>query len=322
MLRCQGKETMPLLINKDIDSYYVPCSCPPVKEMKIPKKNKKLGHRVVYKVDAGELEDALKALKFYLNERYTPHPCTHGFIIGRSIVSNAASHLNKRYVLNIDIKDFFESIPFTSIENTFMSMGFNMSISHTLALISTYEGKLVAGFPTSPTIANMVCHNMDAKINDYCIQNDLTYTRYADDITVSGNIDPCAEISAIIESFGFTLNADKTRLQKQGRSMYVTGLTVCDDRYPRVPRRFKRKIRQTLHCMETYGVESHVRRKYNQAYFQYEDGYKELRWLRGWIDFVKSIEPELAKKYYEQYYAIKEDYRKRVAAEYLSELET
>jgi RNA-directed DNA polymerase (reverse transcriptase) len=299
ILRC-SVELLPILISKCFPFDDTLCF---VRQKKVPKRNKKLGFRMVYKIDLTPIEYPIKAFKFYLNNLYEPLECVHGFVSGKNIVSNATAHLSQDRVLNIDIENFFESIYLDKVSKSFERFGFIPSIAHKLAKISTYEDRLVAGFPTSPTIANIVCIDMDNAIMEFCRIRDLAYTRYADDISISGkNVEVLKDVEAIINSFGFKLNNKKTRLFKKGQSQYVTGLTVSDYLFPRIPRRFKNRLRQRLYYMEKYSIFSHIEREYDCQNESELLDYcrKELNHIKGWIDFIHSIEPLLAKKYYFQ----------------------
>lgn len=79
---------------------------PVITELKIHKKNRKLGHRTVYKVQSNTLLNTLKVIKFHLNSLYEPLDCVNGFVKGRNIVSNAKIHLNQKVILNMDIENF------------------------------------------------------------------------------------------------------------------------------------------------------------------------------------------------------------------------
>lgn len=115
----------------------------------IPKKNPKLGFRNVFEIEDQFAVDILKVLKFNLEELYTPHECTHGFVKGRNIATNAKPHLGKEYLLNLDLKNFFETIEKDRVALVFEKLGFNYKISLALAAMTTLSGRLVQGFHTS-----------------------------------------------------------------------------------------------------------------------------------------------------------------------------
>lgn len=274
-----------------------------VLEMNIPKHNPKYGYRKVYKATSQLLSYTLKQLHFELSNLYKPQSCIGGFTRGRGILYNASPHINKKVVLNIDIKDFFESIPFELIVSTFVRYGFTSEIANDLAEIVTYNKVLVAGFNTSPIVANMCCEDMDAELLALCSAHQISYTRYADDLSFSGESIECVEdIKAIIAQYGFIINDKKTRIYRKGGPQYVTGLTVVDDTYPRIPRRMKRELRSDIYYIVKYGLESHIKYKYHldmhtlDRYYMGDLCLNEARKIVGWIHFINSVEPMVAKR--------------------------
>jgi RNA-directed DNA polymerase len=288
----------------------------------IPKKNKRLGFRIVYKLKDQYTSNILKTLKFNLNELYSPAECVHGFVIDRNTRTNALHHLNKRYLLKLDIKNFFESIKIESIENAFISLGFTKNISCDLSKICSLDNKLVQGFPTSPILANIVCSEMDKEIKSFCNETDAIYTRYADDISITSNTayPPIKEIENIINSYGFELNSYKSQKFKCGQNQYVTGLSIADKQYPRIPKSIKRKVRQQLYYIKKFGYHSYVCYINNWADETDETFTNKLisklrNRLKGWADYINAIEPDLAKKLYELFNLIEEaEYEKRLKA--------
>lgn len=118
---------------------------------------------------------------------YEPKAPVHGFTPSKSIVTNAQQHRNKRFVLNIDLKDFFPSIHFGRVKGIFMKPPYNLTpeVAITLAKICCYDGKLPQGSPASPIVSNMICARMDSELRKLAKEFQCTYTRYADDITFS-----------------------------------------------------------------------------------------------------------------------------------------
>lgn len=275
-------------------------------KFKIRKRNPKNGYREVYKAQNYLLCNTLKCLKFKLSKLYEPLECVGGFISGRNIAYNAKFHLNKKVVVNLDIKNFFESIPFERIIEAFKSLGFHNNMATILADIVTYNKILVAGFNTSPIIANIVCSQMDKELSAICKDRNINYTRYADDLSFSSedNIE-LDTLEKIITKYGFTLNTEKTRTYKRGRSQYVTGLTVADKTMPRIPRRVKKNLRAAIHYIQIYGLSSHIEHKYGincKSQRIINDYYcrKEAAEIFGWIHYINGIEPIFASKCFEQ----------------------
>jgi RNA-directed DNA polymerase len=279
----------------------------------IPKKNKKLGYRIIYKSFQQFTKDILKVLNFNLKLIYTPNEYVHGFINGRNTRSNASAHLGNQFLLKLDIKNFFESIEIDSVEEAFLSLGFMESIAADLAKICTLDDKVVQGFPTSPVVANIVCDAMDIEIQKLCSHYDAAYTRYADDISISGNgiLPPVHEISSILNNYNFKLNTKKTQRFKRGQNLYVTGLSISDQSYPRIPKAVKKRIRQYLYYIKKFGFHSHICRLNGFSEDIEKSSTNSLishleNYLEGWINYMKPIEPDLAESFRLQLNEIKE----------------
>ena len=144
---------------------------------------------------------------------------------------------------------------------------------------------------------------MDAKLLALCSAHQISYTRYADDLSFSGESIECVEdIKAIIAQYGFIINDKKTRIYRKGGPQYVTGLTVVDDTYPRIPRRMKRELRSDIYYIVKYGLGSHIKYKYHldmhtlDRYYMGDLCLNEARKIVGWIHFINSVEPMVAKR--------------------------
>ncbi|MFR9498099.1 MAG: reverse transcriptase family protein [Rikenellaceae bacterium] len=276
---------------------------------RIPKRRVHNEYRVVYNVYFEEYSNAYKCLKYYLYDLYSPHRAIHGFIPTRNIASNAQQHITKKNITNIDIKDFFGSISIEKVKSTFIRYNFIDDVADILSKIVTLNERLVAGYATSPIIANMYCDLMDNEIQEICDSNDVTYTRYADDITLSGDkIDILEQVKSILSKYGFEINDRKTRLYHKGQGQYVTGLSVEDCLMPRIPKYIKRKIQQEIYYISKYGIRSVLafkstsKDKYLEDKLEYEVEFDEVdikskaAKIIGWIAYAQSIEPEFALK--------------------------
>lgn len=172
-----------------------------------------------------------------LDDNQIKNNVSHAFEKGKGIISNAEAHRNKRLVLNIDLKDFFDSFHFGRVCGYFEKNKYFM-LPHEVAVIlsqlSCYDGKLPQGAPTSPVITNLMCQILDAKIINLSKKYKLNYTRYADDLTFSTNDKHFLEkqnefiekLEKIINHEGFEINKEKTRLQYNDSRQVVTGLVV------------------------------------------------------------------------------------------------
>ena len=217
----------------------------------------------------------------------------HGFITNRSIKTNALAHANSTYALCIDIKDFFPSISKKSVYSTFLSLGYSASASSKLADVCCYLEKLPQGASTSPCLSNMVFKPADEEISTIAKNKGIIYTRYADDLTFSAdhsldNLLP--EIARILNAYGFQINPDKVHSYKPGFPKIITGLVVQNG-VVRIPKQFKRKLRQEIYYCTKYGVLTHLENVNAQHYINYREH------LYGKAYYVHMIEPEVGSVY-------------------------
>jgi len=211
-----------------------------------------------------------------LQAAYETHPSAHGFVMGRSIVTNAAPHTGKRWVLNIDLADFFPSISVAAVRTLFRNSPFRMSTeaAQTLAELCTYRHGLPQGAPTSPVLSNLAARELDRRLDRLAKKFKLAYTRYADDITFSTNamafpagvaamqVSPAGdrvtqagpELIKAVEASGFRIKPSKTRLQHSSQRQEVTGLGVNES--VNVARNRIRRLRAMLHAWEKFGLEA------------------------------------------------------------------
>ncbi len=298
------------------------------REFKIPKKSG--GVRTIrtpissserYEIYEGEgyfplLDIQKKLSKEILQPVYQPKPCVHGFTAKKSIVTNAKAHTKKKYVLNLDIQDFFASINFERVRAMFMAQPYNANdkVANLLAQICCYQDQLPQGAPTSPIVSNMVCAKMDRQLLELAKKYKATYTRYADDITFSNNLEEFPEglgrvvnngsarrffvgeeLREILNSNNFEVNENKVRLQTQNYRQEVTGLTV--NHLPNVNRKFVRQIQALLHAWQKFGIEkasgeysSRYDKKYKYLKIRSSEQTKRFHHVvRGKIEFLGMV---------------------------------
>jgi retron-type reverse transcriptase len=275
--------------------------------LKIRKKGRsKYKYRKVYKADEqlalfhseirSQIEFNIYDRKSQLKSEYVT-PYAYGFIKKRGIRENAKVHLNKTHLLNLDITDFFKSIKSRDVYNVFVRLGTPDDGAKILATLCTLHNKLEEGLHTSPLISNIHCYDLDIQIAELAKKYKFLYSRYADDLTFSSNtrVPYPKQIEKILNSFGFDLNYDKTRYSKKGQAQYVTGLSISNEKYPRIPKIMKSQLRTELYFMEKYGVASHCHKRG----IDQNDISQELNRIQGWIWYMYGIEPELAAQYKE-----------------------
>jgi retron-type reverse transcriptase len=195
---------------------------------------------------------------------------SHAFRPGASIISNAKTHHRRRYVLNLDLKDFFPAFNFGRVRGFFLkNEHFRLAepVATLLAQIACKDGKLPQGSPCSPVITELMTHFLDIRLVKLAARHKCTYTRYADDITISTNQRefPSAlaeldgtewklgeELVSRINDAGFEVNDAKTRMQLRGSRQIVTGLTVNEK--VNVAQAYYKRVRATAHRFLTTGA--------------------------------------------------------------------
>lgn len=188
------------------------------------------------------------------------HDCAHGFVQKKSIITNATAHLNSKVLLKMDLEDFFGSIPINWVINYFHELGYANNICFYLASICCLNGALPQGASTSPYLSNILVTHLDLRLEKLSNKYSISYTRYADDLTFSGDYIPnnlIALIEDIVVSFGLKINKHKTRLHLKKGQRIVTGISVAGDSL-KIPRELKRHIRKEMHFIRKYGFLSHV----------------------------------------------------------------
>jgi RNA-directed DNA polymerase len=265
-------------------------------------KKKRNGVRQIFEPES-ELKALQKRLNYFLQAYYLwIKPAeVHGFVVNPhylgpqcNIVENAKAHINKKHVLNIDLKDFFPGIPARQVKEIFSSACFNFSeqIAIALTLLSTFAGRLPTGAPTSPVISNFACLKLDSDLKNFASENKLTYTRYADDLTFSSDAlitnDNLLDIILIINQNHFQINEKKVHLKASHRRQTVTGLTV--NTKVNVNRKLLKKIRAMLHDLTTNGIDAATQRHLNiKTDIETKHRLKFIQRLEAYINFTGQV---------------------------------
>ncbi len=234
-----------------------------------------------------ELKERQRWILRNILEKVELENCVHGFLKGKSIKTNAQCHINKEEIMCLDIKDFFPSISSKDVNNIFLSLGYEEEIVEWLTILCIHNNKLPQGSPTSPYLANIRFKQIDRKLMKLAKDNNITYTRYADDLTFSTNeeIEPFFDrINEIVIKNGFEINEKKKHVMKGNYRKMVTGLVVKDD--VKIPKYFKKKLRQEIHYCKKYGVTQHLEN------IGKTDAINFKEYLYGKAYYVKMVEKE------------------------------
>lgn len=223
-----------------------------------------------------------------------------GFRRGRSTRSHAAPHADSAYILHLDIKDFFPSVARKRVYWIFRDLGYKPAIAHVLADYCSYKrpcntgcnqrdcsqhpARLPQGAPSSPALANIACARLDRRIRGLAKKHGLIYTRYADDVAISGKrradlISASRSITRIMESEGFQVQPKKTRLHGPGSRRKVTGLLAGGENIGNDPVRLGRKYYYAL-------------RRDLFLFHIHSKGDEKV--LGGKLAYVRSVDPNMA----------------------------
>jgi RNA-directed DNA polymerase len=249
-----------------------------------------------------------------------PHAASHAFSPGSSIAACAREHAGARWLVKMDIADFFGSVTEIQVYHVFRKLGYGELVSFELARLCTMVpfasakhsmkswqvrfrrqriavyaepliGRLPQGAPTSPMLANLVMRDADEKLQALAHSQGLVYTRYSDDITFSTQgtfsrsqaMAVVKNAAAILKRKGLYPNRAKTTVVHPGARRVVLGLLVDGDQ-PRLSRTFRSRLRQHLYYLETRGILAHVEaRGFDSAGGLY-------RHLRGLIDYANMVD--------------------------------
>jgi RNA-directed DNA polymerase len=262
-----------------------------------------------------------KQILRHILSKVPPHPAAHGFVNGRSTVSNASPHVGAELVVKFDLKDFFPTVHYFRVMGLFASLGYPLGncmfgtddesnqIAPVLARLCCYtpnpklwgSATLPQGAPTSPAVSNLVCRRLDARLAGLAEANKGVYTRYADDLTFSFKVAEGMNlgrfrwwVDQVCQQEGFTVNQNKFRVIRDSQRQVVTGIVVNEA--VRVPRELRRELRAIVHNCEKNGVDAeakdwvkHMKKKKPDAKLKPANfpGY-----LRGIAAYLNMVQPE------------------------------
>ena len=281
-------------------------------------------------IPSSDLMRVQRVINSVILSKVPAHSASVAYTKGSSIYNAASIHCGCKWLIKLDIKNYFESISERSVYSIFRSIGFPALLSFEMARICTrviprrgltYDsrwinprfekgkikayrnrdvGSLPQGSPSSPMLANLASVHLDEEIADLAYKNGLEYTRYADDITLSTDNEYFSRLKAskliqevyfVMRKYGFEPNTTKASVTPPGGRKVVLGLLV-DGASPRLTRDFRSKLRQHLYfCRKDgYGPIKHAKHKNFASIL----GFKNH--LAGLISYAKQIDPDFGKK--------------------------
>jgi RNA-directed DNA polymerase len=199
---------------------------------------------------------------------------------------NLKFHINQPKVITLDIENFFPSIKTKAIEKVFHDLGYSRLVSKTLSRLCTLDDSLPQGASTSPYLSNLIFKEADAEIFDFCRKRKIRYTRYADDLSFSGDFDEVElfeKILEIIKNLNLKLNKNKTKMMLPNTRQMITGIVV--NKKPQVLFQKRNELRQALYYIQKFGINEHCIYK-NIIQKNY------IEHLLGKVNFVIQINPK------------------------------
>lgn len=250
-------------------------------EFSIKKKNGK--RRTLYKVN-DPLKGVQRSIVRNILSHYEISEYATAYKKGASIKKNAEIHSGKKYLLKMDLKDFFGHITYDMVLSlVFNSRSYSPFAKYALTKLCCYKGKLAQGAPTSPAISNIVMKHFDDVMGSWAKNNGISYSRYSDDITFSSNhkLYPAyVKAKSLLNKMGFEANEEKTHFVTNANRMIVNGITV--NNMPRAPIDYRRKLRQDIYYLL----------KYKDSYYSELDYRTLLNSVMGRINWVLQIDPK------------------------------
>lgn len=288
---------------------------------------KRAGGKRLISIPSAELMTVQRWIAHHILREIPVHQSSFAFSPGNSIVQCAARHTGARWIVKMDVADFFGSITEIQVYRVFKGLGYQPLVAFELARICTHQlersrkhllkswqvwrpraaipnyqnrtmGRLPQGAPTSPMLSNLVMRDIDPILAAVARKAGMTYTRYSDDLTFSTRDSDferakallmIQEISSTLKSFGLFPKKKKTVVVPPGARKVVLGLLVDGD-IPRLPPAFKDLLRQHLYYLKKVGPFEHAKAR------NFETVGGMYRHIRGLIDFAKMVEPVYASK--------------------------
>lgn len=305
---------------------------------------KKSGGKRLISAPKPKLKATQNWIKANILDKINPSENVHGFVKQRSILTNAEPHQNKNLVISLDLKDFFPSISYKRVKGLFQKLGYSEQLSTLFALLTTHnetdklsvDGEiyyaqkvdketgqpnrfLPQGSPASPAITTLIAYKMDKRLEGLAKKMGFTYTRYADDLTFSSNLDLKSDnkntekntdkiigsllyfVKKVVTSEGFEVHPDKTHVMRKGNQQKVTGIIVNQntDNKLGIDRKLLRKFRAFLHQTSKIGWQNSDDNSMS----------KDKKWgnkpdpkqaALGFASFIKMVDAEKGEKFMEQ----------------------
>jgi len=287
-----------LFLSDDLINTFIATSPYRYKIYDIEKRNSTEKRRIAH--PSKELKHIQRIIVKELSETLPVHHCAYAYRDGRGIKHNALVHSSNRYILKLDLSNFFNSLTpsifFSECKRNNISFEKdNISIISNCLFYREHRRaslKLSVGAPSSPFISNAIMYSFDKRIEKVCNKKGVNYTRYADDMTFSTNTKHVLigfdslvkDILSDLFKDSISLNHDKTILTSKAHNRHITGVTISNDDQISLGRDRKRYISSAIHHFSL--------NKLNEL---------EIDKLRGLLAFAEYIEPSFVVRMIKKY---------------------
>ncbi|MEP3482450.1 MAG: reverse transcriptase family protein [Fuerstiella sp.] len=239
----------------DVPVEYLESLNPSYREVRIPKQG---GGTRYLQVPDDDTKQIQRTILKRLLAALSSHPFCYGFEQGTSIVDAALPHTHRFVVIKMDIRRFFESTPADRVHDYFRFIGWDNESAKRLTELTTFNGYLPQGAPTSPRLSNLLNYGLDELLASIAAAHHGSYSRYADDITMSfdrmngrrvrGVIQ---EVRRVLDKFGYTMHGKgKLKIYRCNQRQQVLGLVVNEG--VRLPRKTRRWLRAVQHRLDNH----------------------------------------------------------------------
>ncbi len=261
--KAENNEALYHLLKTSRHQFELLCINPPYHIFQVPKRN---GEFRTIEDPADELQKIQAALKKYLQPLYHCYrtDAAYGYISRasdeqeqRGIYGNAVKHAQAQYLLNVDFEDFFHFIHWQELYEPLCKTPFSLheDVAKSICNISVFQGRLAMGAPTSPVLSNIAAYSLDLELLNYCRQENITCTRYVDDMSFSADT-PISDrhfqqIHSVIVRYGYELNLKKLKRFGPGDVKEITGLEVKNGMV-KVPDAFITEIKKEIENLKAW----------------------------------------------------------------------
>ncbi len=237
-------------------------------------------NRIIY-APHDELKKIQNNILHKIIYKFRPHENCFGFVKNKSTLDNAKYHFGAKYLLCIDLKDFFDNIKADKVYPAFRYLIYNTPlrdnyisgptaqgfkhVSTILGHLCMFNNHLIQGAPTSPSLSNVIFYPTDVELTELATQNNVLYSRYADDIIFSSKDEfnmkeLYNDVNKILSKNNYIINKKKTKFLTNKKCLSVTGITINEK--ININRKYYRKLKSEIFNLRNSTIDKNLYEKY------------------------------------------------------------